>query len=267
MSSRDLASIAALFGESHGTPGTFGISVVGGPLSGFGATACGLSAGGDAMVERKGPSLVINEDCVLALDDGRRAIHAVADGHEGHEASHATVELLGHVLGAAGPSITPEEVLGRLHPLAVERGFRDDGSRCTLSLVMLDRDEGTLEGFCLGDSAVFLGNAESGVRRVVAPNTFYMAPWDLGSLGMPPSAHFRIPVRPGDWIVTCSDGVHECRYETPDQSIGADDLETLMIRANRSPEHLVDAVVRVALEGVRGHGGGEDNIGVVASIA
>jgi len=263
----DPARIAALFGEDHGTTDQFGVSVVGGPLSGASATACALSAGGEGVLARKGPSLVLNEDCVLAFDDGRRAIQVVADGHHGHEASHATVELLASILEESGPTIEPEEALARLHPLALEAELVDDGSRCTLSLVTIDRDEGLLEGICLGDSAVFLGNMESGVRRVVPPNTFYLAPWDAGSLAIPPSAHFRLPVKSGDWVVACSDGVHECRYETPDESIGVEDLETLMIRASRRPEAFVEAAVRMALAGVHGHGGGEDNIGVVASIA
>ena len=46
-----------------------------------------------------------------------------------------------------------------------------------------------------------------------------------------------------------------------------EDLEALMIRAGRSPEVFVEAAVRLALAGVRGNSGGEDNIGVVASIA
>ena len=110
-----------------------------------------------------------------------------------------------------------------------------------------------MEGVCLGDSGIFLGNMESGVRRVVPPNTFYTAPWDPGSHGIPPSAFFRVPVKSGDWVVTCSDGVHECRYETPEESIGMEELESLMIGAGRSPEALVEAAVRLALAGVRGH--------------
>lgn len=262
------STIAALFGEDHGSTDQFGLSIVGGPLSGASATACGLSAGSDGVLTRKGPSLVLNEDCVLAVDDGRRVIQAVADGHHGHEASHLTVELLAAIVEESGPHISPEEALAQLHPrwLEAETGG-EDGSRCTLALLSIDRSEGVMEGVCLGDSGIFLGNMESGVRRVVPSNTFYTAPWDPGSHGIPPSAFFRVPVKSGDWVVTCSDGVHECRYETPEESIGMEELESLMIGAGRSPEVFVEAAVRLALAGVRGHPGGEDNIGVVASIA
>ena len=85
------STIAALFGEDHGRTDQFGLSVVGGPLSGNSATACGLSAGSEGVLTRKGPSLVLNEDCVLAFDDGRRVIQAVADGHHGHK--HTTQQL------------------------------------------------------------------------------------------------------------------------------------------------------------------------------
>ncbi len=262
------STITALFGEDHGSTDQFGLSVVGGPLSGNAATACGLSAGGQGVLKRKGPSLVLNEDCVLAFDDGRRVFQAIADGHHGHQASHLTIELLAAIVEASGPVFSPEAVLEQLHPYwtEVESGG-EDGSRCTLALLTIDRGEGVMEGVCLGDSGIFLGNMESGVRRVVPPNTFYTAPWDLGSHGIPQGASFRVPVQSGDWVVTCSDGVHECRYETPEDSIGMEDLEALMIRAGRSPEALVENAVRLALAGVRGNPGGEDNIGVVASIA
>ncbi|MDB4724814.1 SpoIIE family protein phosphatase [Planctomycetota bacterium] len=262
------STIAALFGEDHGSTDQFGLSVVGGPLSGTSATACGLSAGGEGVLTRKGPSLVLNEDCVLAFDDGRRVIQAVADGHHGHEASHLTVELLAAIVEESSTLLSPEEALEQLHPRWADAESKgEDGSRCTLALLTIDRGEGIMEGVCLGDSGIFLGNMESGVRRVVPPNTFYTAPWDLGSHGIPPSAYFRVPVKSGDWVVACSDGVHECRYETPEDSIGMEDLEALMIRAGRSPEVFVEAAVRLALAGVRGNSGGEDNIGVVASIA
>jgi len=259
---------AALFGEDHGNIDQFGLSVVGGPLSGNSATACGLSAGGQGVLTRKGPSRVLNEDCVLAFDDGRRVIQAVADGHHGHEASHLTVELLAAIVEESGTTLSPEKVLEQLHPRWVDANSgASDGSRCTLALLTIDRGEGVMEGVSLGDSGIFLGNMESGVRRVVPPNTFYTAPWDPGSHGIPPSASFRVPVKSGDWVVTCSDGVHECRYETPEDSLGMDDLEALMIRAGRSPEIFVETAVRLALEGVRGNPGGEDNIGLVASVA
>lgn len=262
------STITALFGEDHERTDQFGLSVVGGALSGTSATAGGLSAGGQGVLERKGPSLVLNEDCVLAYDDGRRVIQAVADGHHGHQASHLTIELVAAIVEASGTALSPEEILKQLHPRWAEaESGGEDGSRCTLALLIIDRGEGIMEGVCLGDSGIFLGNMESGVRRVVPPNTFYTAPWDPGSHGIPPSAFFRVPVKSGDWVVTCSDGVHECRYERPEDSIGMEDLEALMIRAGRSPEVFVESAVRLAIAGVRGKPGGEDNIGVVASIA
>lgn len=265
------SKIAALFGEDHGTVDAFGLTLVGGPLSGDSPTACAISAGGAGMLRRKGASPVLNEDCAFAFDDGRRVIHAIADGHHGHEASHRTVELLAAMVEGSKGLITPEEALAQLHALWLEAGgeaeAEGDGSRCTLAILSIDRGEGVLEGVCLGDSGVFVGNMEAGVRRVVPPNTFYMAPWDRGSHGIPPSTHFKVPVRSGDWVLTCSDGIHECRYETPDESIGAEELESLMIRAGRSPEALVESAVMLALAGVRGHQGGEDNLALVASIA
>ncbi len=220
-------------------------------------------------MRRKGPLPVINEDCALAFDDGRRVVHAVADGHHGHEASHRTVELLAGVLEDSAGLLTPAEALAALHLrwLEAEAEAEADGSRCTLALLSIDRAEGLLEGICLGDSGVFVGNMETGVRRVVPPNNFYVAPWDLGSQGIPPSAHFKVPVRSGDWVMTCSDGIHECRYETPDESIGTQELESLMIRAGRSPEAFVESALRLALAGVGGHPGGEDNLALTVSIA
>ncbi len=254
----------ALFGEDHGVPLEYALATVGGDADVREPTAFAISVGGRAVLVKKAEQDVPNEDCLYAFDDGRCVVHVVADGHHGHESSHDLVELLADEFDRRGPTIDLIEALERIHQAAADSEPVE--SRSTLLVASLDRREGLLRGFSIGDSAIFLGDLESGVRRVIAPTQHYAAPWDLASLAVPASSRFEIPVRDGMWVVTCTDGVTECEYGSPDTSIQASDIEALMIRAGGSPEAFVDDLAAMALKGVRGHPGGEDNVAIIASI-
>lgn len=233
------------------------------------ATACALSVGGIAALPRKGGTEVPNEDCLYAFDDGRRAVHIVADGHHGHEASHDLIEALAAAFDAHGPTLAPTEAIRLAYESSTAARAAEatrPSARTTLLIAVIDRREGRLEGVTIGDSAIFLGSLDAGVRRIIHSTSTYAAPWDRASLEVPPTSHFSLPISPGEWVITCTDGVTECNYGKPENSIQAADLETLIIRAASLPDHLVESLAALALTGVNGHPGGEDNIAIVASV-
>ncbi|MEL6713436.1 MAG: hypothetical protein AAFP86_06665, partial [Planctomycetota bacterium] len=78
---QDAAGSVLLLGADHADAGAIAERRIG-------ASACALSVGGPAAVERKRGADVPNEDALFAGDDGTRALHVVADGHWGHAASH-----------------------------------------------------------------------------------------------------------------------------------------------------------------------------------
>ena len=240
-------------------------------------TSCAISVGGISALSRKGGTSVPNEDCLYAYDDGHRVVHIVADGHHGHEASHELVESLAAVFDERGPDFDPIEAIEAAYHRHAQKTAEATGamahplspssSRSTLVISCLDRDAGRLHGVSIGDSAVFVGSLADGVQRVVESTQLYAAPWDFDSLVVPAGGHFSVPVTTGTWIVTCTDGITECQYGKPDTSIQPRHLETLMIRASGDPDRFIDEAASLALQGVDGHPGGEDNIAILASLA
>ena len=266
----------ALFGEDHDTPTEYAMCSVGlsdsaPSWSAKAGTACAISVGNVSALSRKGGTTVPNEDCLYAYDDGRRVIHVVADGHHGHEASHDLVE------DEYGPDLDPLEAIEVAYHLhqkkaaeasdAASHPLSPSSSRTTLLIACLDREAGRLQGVSIGDSALFVGSLADGVKRVVDPTQRYAAPWDYDSLAVPASSQFNVPVATGHWIVSCTDGVTECQYGKPETSIQAGHLETLMIRASGDTDRFVDELATLALKGVDGNPGGEDNFAILASLA
>jgi hypothetical protein len=259
----------ALFGEDHLEPGAYAMAGVGLPSSGRPLTSCALSVGSVSALARKGGTEVPNEDCLFALDDGRFIVHIIADGHHGYESSHDFIEVLARLYDRHGPHLKPDEALALAADDWAKHSAPDleaSESRTTLLLTRVDRREGTLEGVNLGDSAVFLAGVETGVRRVAAANECYAAPWAPESLHPSMDCAFHAPARAGEWLLSCSDGVTECHYGMPDTSIQSTDLESLLIRAVGSTDTFVEALASLALTGVRGHPGGEDNLAIIASV-
>lgn len=239
-----------------------------------GRTVCSLSLGGLAAIPRKGGTQVPNEDCLVAADFGSIAFHAVADGHRGYRASHKLVELIAGRLDGADSIRTLVRTCGWLHgqePQEEEDARRPTGikdiSRTTATLCAIDRESGTVEGWSLGDSAVYHLSLTHGISRLNEPNTVYVTPFQTDPVDPGSLQHFRAAVHPGDILLSCSDGVFECHYGSPETSISLDDLESLFFRFSGDVDAYVAAVSRDALRGVRGNPGGQDNIAVIATVA
>ena len=160
----------ALFGRDHGRYADRVVEALPGAR-----TACALSVGADPRspsARFKGDPLQPNEDAVLALDDGRRVLLAVADSHFGAEASHL---LIAHL--AALPAV-PAAVDGLLAWL--DAGARPelgpDPSASTMAVAVLDRPSGQGYGLSIGDSTCALLSPEAGFVRLGAPSPIFVHP-------------------------------------------------------------------------------------------
>lgn len=249
----------ALFGPSHISPGEIEVKALGE------RSACAMSVGTTAAIARKKPEAAPNEDALYHFDDGEVAVQVVADGHYGVEASRALVQTLGDIFDAQGPRLEPIQAFGKM---AQEwRGRGDLGkSRSTILVASLDRTAGRIQGFSIGDSACFLVGPGGAIQRLDSPSRHYAAPWDLYSLGVPPSSHFECPASAGQALISCTDGITECHYANAELSIQPDDIGELVARIGQDPVEIARALGQMALLGVRDQPGGEDNLSITVSV-
>jgi serine/threonine protein phosphatase PrpC len=140
-------------------------------------------------------------------------------------------------------------------------------SETTLVVVIVDRARGVAYGVSVGDSSAVVVGLESGVRWLTSPTRTYLDPNATSETLEPALTTFEAPVRKGEVVLAFSDGVNECRYGVPDESIQASHLESFTIRAGGNVERLVEELSSAALAGVDGHRGGEDNVAIAATRA
>ena len=91
----------------------------------------------------------------------------------------------------------------------------------------------------------------------------YVSTADRGSLrnGLP----FWFETQPGELMLAFTDGVNECHYRQPATSVSFDDIADTAAYHSYEPLPSVEAIAQLALEGVRGNPGGEDNLAIIAA--
>ncbi len=228
-----------------------------------GRTACALSAGSSAPSPKVTDEGAANEDALLVIDEGARTLVAVADAHYGPEASHVLLERL--ALGADPLPPDPIALLELLRGLADPRESVGAPSESTLLIALLDRDAGSGFGASLGDSTLVAVGAERPPRFLSRKNARYVRPWVPDSLDPRRFLELEFRLEPGELLVAFSDGVDECHYESPRSSIGPRHLQELWLRAGDRPEGFVRDLTELALAGIDGNPGGQDNIAVAAT--
>lgn len=189
------------------------------------------------------------------LRDGSHWLFAVADGHLGHQSSHALLDGLQQL----------SQIPARLGPLSLALTGGDwiaettGGS--TLLVARLDTATGAVFGLSFGDSSlVVLGPAGAQVRNPL--NETYLrggGPVQV-ELGRP----FQFQLQPGETMLLYTDGVNECCYRDPYRSIGLRHLDQLYAEHGQNAESLVTALMDLTLAGVDGHPGGQDNAVIIA---
>lgn len=248
---------ALLLGRDH--PGLDEVRRVG---LAQGTTVCALSAGSDpfspAMLSKGDPEEP-NEDALLALDEGDLLLLAVADAHHGVESSH---ELLEGLAAAGRIPRSPDELqdlLARVPALGPP-----SRSATTLLVAVYDRTDHRGFGLSFGDSSLHLVGPER-VRLVNTRSHEFVSPRDPSTLGPDRGLPFHFRSRPGRLLVAFTDGVDECHYRSRATSVRPSHLKALFDETGPDPGTYADRLVELALEGVEGHPGGQDNIALICS--
>ncbi|MCB9877777.1 MAG: protein phosphatase 2C domain-containing protein [Planctomycetes bacterium] len=250
-----------LRGEAHGAFGECASAT-----DPIGRSAGAISAGGDYVRLWKAHQAVPNEDCAFACDDGERTLLVVCDGHHGRSASHALVDAFAAAVPPDalpdGPDALAELVARALHhageaePAAIDVDEVD--SATTMLVVLVDRRRRRLFGLCSGDSSALVVPPAGRAVPCSEKGDDYLVPWRAQTFTAWPPRSFAAAVVPGDLVVLISDGIDECHRHHPETSIRLRHLEQLRAR-HAEPGAFAVALVDLALRGVDGNPGGQDN--------
>ncbi len=135
----------------------------------------------------------------------------------------------------------------------------------TLLIAVYDRSAHEGFGLSFGDST-FAIVGETGYRQPIgAPGAYYVSPARPGSLNLEVSDTFAFTGNPRDLLLAYTDGIDECHYGEPGNSITPQIMEELWRETGNEPEAFVRRLVELALAGVGGHQGGQDNVALVAA--
>jgi len=213
----------------------------------------------------KGDPAYPNEDGLLAVDEGDRVLLAVADAHFGREASHDLLTDLAKKLPPLPASC--EELAELVRGLARSDPAPDYASETTLLIAVYDRAARTGFGLSFGDST-FAVVGEAGHRQPIdLRGSYYASPARRGSLSPELADTFAFTGNPGDLLLAYTDGIDECHYCRPETSVTPRIMAELWRETGDEPEAYVRRLVELALSGVDGHPGGQDNLAVVAAPA
>lgn len=249
-----------LLGESYGTWGALAATNVGS------LAAAALTVGSDEnspSKQFKHDAMVDNEDALCVISTPEWAGLAVADAHYGPESSHMLISRLHTVWAKVRP--TSLDHLAQMIDFLRQGDPAITESETTLLIAVYDRETHEGFGISFGDSSfVIVGPS----RRAVPVNTLdgrFVSTADRGSLrhGSP----FTFAAAPGELLLAFTDGVDGCHYRNPATSVQPADIEQVAARANNDPLETVTQLSQLALSGVRGNPGGQDNIAVTAATA
>jgi len=218
----------------------------------------GLSPGSDPdspSKRYKGDLEVPNEDALLILKEGPKWLLAVADGHLGHHCSHALLQHLAH---------PPASLPARMGQLSMWLANLEWGAEVrggsTLVVAVADERSGEVFGFSFGDSSVVTLGPQATVQNRL--NDFFLQ--SSMPIPMEHAQPFQFRLEQTQTLLLYSDGINECCYRDPLRSVQLRHLEQLYSTHAHSTAHLGEAVAQLALTGVEGHPGGQDNLAVIA---
>lgn len=197
-----------------------------------------------------------NEDALLLAHHEGRMLLAVADGHFGN----AGCELIAHLAQAVSARF-PSRVSDLSFLLM--QGFDTADGRSGSSLTVALVDGPSVLGLCFGDSWIVSAGPAGSLLRCL-PNDHFLHGHQPAPLDRVQPFQFRL--EPGEGLLLCSDGVHECCYRQPELSLSLPHLQAAFEACAGSAEVWGDTVVQSALRGVGGNPGGQDNIALISWI-
>ena len=101
---------------------------------------------------------------------------------------------------------------------------------------------------------------EDGARGAGRKNSSYVQPCVPGSFDPRRASEFSFKARPGELVVVFTDGIDECHYRNPATSVRPAHIQALWMRSYGESETFCRELTQLALTGVEGNPGGEDNI-------
>lgn len=227
-------------------------------------TVGAISVGNEQSQSFKEPREIPNEDALLAIDDGPRTLLAVADAHFGPESSHEILDRLFE--GLASVPRSPAELLDAVQSTRDPSRSRRYSSETTLMVAVLDREAQGGFGLSYGDSSLVLCHTTKGIRRPHAKNEHYVTPCRPSTFDPKGAVKFVFPVDPGTLVMAFTDGIDECHYRHPGTSIQGGHIQSLWKQSEPNLEAMTRGLVELALSGVGGYPGGQDNVALAATV-
>ncbi len=252
------AGISLLLGRDHEAYGTHT------RISISAHTAATISPGSDVDFLRQSTAKYdVNEDALLVFEDSRHTVLCVADAHFGKASSEDLICALADALLPVPQN--PHELDDVLREFADRRPATRETSETTLLICIYDRMFKQAFGVSFGDSSlVHVDGAgvdgASGAELMNEKTTGFVSLSNPDSLDPDDARHFAFSPKAGDLLIAYSDGIDECCYRDPDRSISLDLLAETVRTCGGAPIEVAESLTRLALAGVDGHPGGQDNL-------
>jgi serine/threonine protein phosphatase PrpC len=238
-----------LLGREHTSPGAMATDTV------DARTAVGLARGW-----RPKPYAYVdpNEDAVGIVADTDAQLLVVADGHNGHRASHEAVAVVVDELGdrLAAVELSDDVVVTLIGKVEqrISQVVAPFGPRTRTTLVVALRRRQALQWLGVGDSALLIVGSDT--RELPAQTG-----WFCGDQLAPAAVHNslargHVAVAPNAWVVLATDGYTDY---LPVRRPPAEATKTFL-RGVTAPATAVDALLRQARRG-----GAGDNVAVAVS--
>ncbi len=238
-------------------------------------TAWAISVGADRDspgLRFKGDKSLPNEDGLLLATQGERVLLAVADAHFGLASSHELLRALLRALSGAAASIPASEaelagILRQAREASRSDAVADPRSATTLVIAIYDRATREGCGLSFGDSTFAILGASGHRQPIGSATSDFVSFVNPASMDPDNADAFTFVAEPGDLLLAYTDGINECHYGQTRTSVTPQVMEELLRQTGSEPHAYLRSLVELALAGVDGNPGGQDNIAVVAARA
>ncbi len=224
-------------------------------------TSCAMSLGSDVAFQTEQAKKDPNEDALLVVEERDLTVLCVADAHFGKSSAEDLIlrieDALRHI------PRNPDELNELLTALSrAKRPPRRERrpSETSLLIAIHNRMFQQCFGASYGDSTFVHARPGGTPVRKNERKQWFVSPSSPKTLRPRGAATFEFSTKPGDLLLAFTDGIDECCYREPDRSITEFVLGATLNAAGHAPRPVVDALTKLALGGVNGNPGGQDNI-------